>query len=93
MISLPGLAVRRPITTAMVLISVIVLGGIAVSRLPLAYLPEVDVPFIQVEIPYPNSNPTQIEKEITKPVEEVLSTLSGVKKLTNRPKNPVDAPL
>jgi HAE1 family hydrophobic/amphiphilic exporter-1 len=41
----------------------------------------VDVPFIGIEIPYPNSNPKQVEKEIVKPVEEVLSTLSGVKTL------------
>jgi HAE1 family hydrophobic/amphiphilic exporter-1 len=79
--SLPTLAVRRPVTTLMILISVLVVGGIALARLPLAYLPEVDVPYIGVEIPYPNSNPTQIEKEITKPVEEVLATLPGVKKL------------
>jgi HAE1 family hydrophobic/amphiphilic exporter-1 len=75
------LAVNRPITTAMLLISVLVIGGIAIVRLPLAYLPEVDVPFIGVQIPYPNSNPKEIEKEIVKPVEEVLSTLSGVKTL------------
>ena len=75
------LAVNRPITTAMLLISVLVIGGIAIARLPLAYLPEVDVPFIGVQIPYPNSNPKEIEKEIVKPVEEVLSTLSGVKTL------------
>jgi len=83
-ISLPRLAVQRPITTVMVLVSVILLGGIAVNRLPLAYLPELDVPFIAVEVPSPNSNPTQVEKEIAKPIEEVLSTLSGVKKLTSR---------
>ena len=75
------LAVNRPITTAMLLISVLVIGGIAIARMPLAYLPEVDVPFIGVQIPYPNSNPKEIEKEIVKPVEEVLSTLSGVKTL------------
>lgn len=81
--SLPRLAVRRPVTTAMLLISVLVLGGIAAFRLPLAYLPEVDVPFIGVEIPYLNSNPIQIEREIAKPVEEVLATLPGVKKLNS----------
>ncbi len=75
------LAVNRPITTAMLIISVLVIGGIAIVRLPLAYLPEVDVPFIGVQIPYPNSNPKEIEREIVKPVEEVLSTLSGVKRL------------
>jgi HAE1 family hydrophobic/amphiphilic exporter-1 len=79
--SLPRLAVDRPITTVMILISVLVVGGIAVSRLPLAYLPKVDAPFIIVEVPYPNSNPTQMEKEIARPVEEVLSTLTGLSKL------------
>jgi HAE1 family hydrophobic/amphiphilic exporter-1 len=64
MMSLPELAIRRPITTVMALVCIVVLGAIAVSRLPLAYLPEIDVPFIHVEIPYPDSNPTQIEKEI-----------------------------
>ncbi len=77
-------SVRRPVTTAMLLISVLVVGGIAALRLPLAYLPEVDVPFIGIRIPYPNSNPEQIEREIAKPVEEVLATLSGVKKLNSR---------
>ena len=80
---LPRLAVKRPITTAMILISIMVLGGIALVRLPLAYLPEVDAPFIGVQIPYPNSNPQQVEKEIVKPVEEVLATLSGVKTLNS----------
>ncbi len=51
------------------------------DRLPHAYLPALDMPYIGVQISYPNSNPTQIEKEITKPVEEVLATLPGVKKL------------
>lgn len=78
---LSRLAVSRPITTAMLLLSVLLFGGIAVNRLPLAFLPEVDVPFIGIEIPYPNSNPAQVEREITKPVEEILSTLSGIRRL------------
>ena len=81
--NLARLAVQRPITTAMLLVSVLVLGGLAWARLPLAFLPEVDVPFISIQIPYPNSNPAQVEKEITRPVEEVLSTLSRVRKLSS----------
>jgi hydrophobic/amphiphilic exporter-1 (mainly G- bacteria), HAE1 family len=79
--NLPKLAVKRPITTLMVLLCVMILAGIALTRMKLAYLPEVDAPFIFVQIPYPNSNPTQIEKEITKPVEELLATLPDVKEL------------
>jgi len=80
-VTLQRLAVERPITTLMGLVSVMVVGGIALARLPLAFLPAVDAPFIGIQIPYPNSNPTQVEKEIVKPVEEALSTLSGVKRL------------
>ena len=79
--SLPVLAVRRPVTTLMLLVSIMVMGTIAFNRLPIAYLPQIDFPFIQVNVPRPNSNPAQIEREVTKPVEEVLSTLSGVKTL------------
>ena len=79
--NLPRLAVNRPVTTFMILICIIVIGGIALVRLPLAFLPKVDFPFIVINIPYPNSNPSQIEREIAKPVEEVLATLSGVKSL------------
>src|SRR5688572_16398190 len=77
----PRLAVQRPVTTIMLLVSILVIGGIAASRMKLAFLPEVDAPFIGVQIPYPNSNPWQVEKEIVKPVEEALATLSGIKKL------------
>jgi len=80
-VSLATLSIRRPVATLMGLLSVMVVGGIALARLPLAFLPSVDAPFIGIQIPYPNSNPTQIEKEIVKPVEEALTTLSGVRKL------------
>src|SRR5436309_10624410 len=79
--SLPELSIKRPITTLMILLSVMVVGGIAMARLPLAFLPSVDSPEITITIPYPNSNPTQIEKQITKPVEEILATIPGVKRL------------
>jgi HAE1 family hydrophobic/amphiphilic exporter-1 len=78
-----GLSVRRPITTIMVLVSLLVLGVISFARLPLAFLPEVDFPAIFISVPYPNSSPAQIEKEIVKPMEEALATLSGVRKMSS----------
>jgi HAE1 family hydrophobic/amphiphilic exporter-1 len=79
--SLPRLAVDRPVTGAMILVSVLVVGAIACFKLPLAFLPSVDAPFIYVRVVVPNSNPAQVEREVTKPVEEALATLSGIKKL------------
>lgn len=79
--NLVRLAVGRPITAMMLLVSILAMGAIAFERLPLAFLPEVDVPFIVVSIPRPNSSPESVEEEITEPVEEALATLSGIKEL------------
>lgn len=79
--NLPKLAVHRPVTTFMLLVSLIVLGGISAARLPLAFLPTLDIPFVGVRVPYPNSNPTQVEKTIARPLEEAFATLPDVKRM------------
>jgi len=79
--NLPKLAVHRPVTTFMLLVSLIVLGGISAFRLPLAFLPTLDIPFVGVRVPYPNSNPTQVEKTIARPLEEAFATLPDVKRM------------
>ncbi len=80
--SLPRLAVGRPITTAMILLSVLVLGALSFGRIPLAFLPDVDFPGVFVSVPYPNSNPAQIEREIVKPLEEALATIPGTRRIS-----------
>jgi HAE1 family hydrophobic/amphiphilic exporter-1 len=65
----------------MIMVSIVVLGGVSATRLPLAFLPEVDFPGLDVQIPYPNALPAQVEEEITRPAEEALSTLSGVRRV------------
>lgn len=80
---LAHLSVHRPVTTFMGLVSLVVLGAVAITRLPLAFLPTVDAPFISISVPYPNSSPTQVEREIVKPLEEALATLAGIRRLTS----------
>ncbi len=74
-------SLRRPITAGMVLLCVVVLGALSAPQLPLAFLPEVEFPGIEINIPYPNSLPAQVEEEITRPAEEALSTLSKVRRI------------
>ena len=69
----------RPITTFMIFISFILIGVIASRLLPMEFFPDMDLPFVNVVIPYPGSTPEEIERQITRPVEEVLATISGVK--------------
>ncbi|MFH1313808.1 MAG: efflux RND transporter permease subunit [Candidatus Eisenbacteria bacterium] len=74
-------SLRRPVTTFMVFACFIVIGVIASQMLPLEFLPDIDVPYVGIEIPYPGSTPEEIERRITRPAEEVLATISGIKKM------------
>jgi multidrug efflux pump subunit AcrB len=71
----------RPVTTLMIFICFIIIGIIASRLIPLEYFPDIDLPFVEIEIPYPGSTPEEIEQQITRPVEEVLATISGVKRM------------
>ena len=72
-------AIRRPVTVIVLTAALLVLGGVSFTRLKLDFLPQVDFPFVGVQVPYPNAVPAQVERDITRPIEEILSTLGGVK--------------
>jgi HAE1 family hydrophobic/amphiphilic exporter-1 len=74
-------SLRRPVTTLMIFTCFIVLGVISAKLLPMEFFPDLDAPFIFVDIPYPGSTPEEIEREITKPAEEVVATISGIKRM------------
>ncbi len=74
-------AIRRPVTTIMLFVSMMAVGLVASRLLPLEYFPELDVPFLGINIPYAGSAPGEVEREIARPVEEVLATISGIKRL------------
>ncbi|MEK7824538.1 MAG: efflux RND transporter permease subunit [Candidatus Eisenbacteria bacterium] len=81
--NLPRWSLRNPVTASMVLVCVLALGAIAVPKLPLAFLPEVSFPSLEISIPYPNALPAQVEEEITRPAEEALATLSRVRRISS----------
>jgi len=76
-------SLRRPVTTLMVFACFVVIGIISARMLPLEYFPDVDAPFTGVDIPYPGSTPEEVERQITKPAEEVLATISDVKRMAS----------
>ncbi len=82
--TLPELAVRRPVTTVVTLLSILVLGGIAVTRLPLAFLPDFEQPNLWVVVEYPNASSKTIERQILRPLEEGLGSIQGVRHLWSR---------
>ena len=74
-------ALRRPVTSLMVFACLVVIGIVASRLLPLEFFPDIDAPFLGVEIPYPGSTPEEVEKRITQPAEEALATISGIKRM------------
>jgi len=72
---------RRPITTIMVFVSVFLIGLISLHLLPIEFFPDIDAPFIFVEVPYPNSTPEETERQITKPIEEVLAMIGDIREM------------
>jgi HAE1 family hydrophobic/amphiphilic exporter-1 len=79
--TLPEIAIKRHVTMLMIIISLIVLGGVALLRLPLAFLPDFEEPQLFVRIPYPNASPEQIERMIVRPVEDALGSLKGLQQM------------
>lgn len=75
------LSLKRPVTTLMIFVSLIVIGIIGANLLPLEFFPSIEFPYISVVIPYPNATPEEVERQITRPVEEVLATLGGIKRM------------
>ena len=78
---LTRLAIRRPITVLMGLISLLLLGGISLTHLPLNFLPQAEFPFIGVQVQMVNAVPSQVERDVARPVEETLAALGGVREL------------
>ncbi len=76
-------AVKKPITTLMVFTAVIVFGLYSLTRLPVDLYPEIELPAITVLTVYRGANSGEIEKNITKIVEDQLNTLSNLKQITS----------
>jgi len=77
-VKLPEIAVRRPVATAMFFIALVVLGLVALTRLGLDYMPEMEIPAISVITSYRGAGPEEVESRITEVLEEQLSTVPKV---------------
>src|SRR5262245_21915321 len=81
--NLPRWSMKNPVTAGTVIASVMMLGAISAPKLPLPFLPQVSFPQLEINIPYPNALPAQVEEEITRPAEEALATLSKVRRINS----------
>ena len=81
--SLPRLAVRRPVTMSMISAVVVLLGAVALFRLPVDLMPDVAFPSLTVNVSYPDVGPLEMEELVTRPVEQAVAAIAGLEEVTS----------
>lgn len=81
---LSELSIRRPIFLTCIVILSLVVGLGAMSRMGVDLFPDITFPVVTVQTPYPGAGPAEVETLVSKPLEDELSTLSGIKRLSSQ---------
>jgi HAE1 family hydrophobic/amphiphilic exporter-1 len=75
--------VKRPALTTMIVVGLVVLGIYSYQRMVIEMMPNVEFPFVVVTTVYPGASPGEVESQVTKKVEDAVSTIANVKNLTS----------
>ncbi|MES2161741.1 MAG: efflux RND transporter permease subunit [Pseudomonadota bacterium] len=74
-------SIQNPVFATMVMVALVVLGLFSYRELGLESMPNVDIPGALIEVNYPGASPEAVENDITRPLEDVVNTVSGIKTL------------
>lgn len=77
------ISIKQPVFITMLIVALVVVGGLSYSKLGVDLMPDVTLPIIAVSIADPGVGPEEMESQVTKPIEDVLSTLNGVDRITS----------
>ena len=80
---IPKYSVKRPFTVAVAVVMVFILGIVSFFDMTTDLLPSIDLPYAMVLTQYPGASPDNVEMSVTKPIEQVVSTVSGVKNVSS----------
>ncbi len=81
--SIPATAIRRPITMYMLSGVIVLLGSIALTRLPVDLLPDLDLPSITVRVNYSGVGPLEMEELVTRPLEQSVAAVAGLDQINS----------
>ncbi|HID32486.1 MAG TPA: efflux RND transporter permease subunit, partial [bacterium (Candidatus Stahlbacteria)] len=73
------LAIRRPVLISVIFIALVLFGFISYNRLPIDLLPDISLPVCMVVTPYPGAGPLEVERLVTKPIENSVATVPNLK--------------
>src|ERR1700678_991361 len=75
--------ILRPVATTLLMAAILIVGLVAFRFLPMAALPEVDYPTIQVQTFYPGASPDVMTSSVTAPLERQLGEMPGLKQMSS----------
>lgn len=81
--SIYSTSVKRPVTTILIFVALIVMGLYSLTQLPIDLYPEMELPFIGVVTTYGGASASDIETNVTRPVEDALNSVSNLKEITS----------
>lgn len=76
-------AVKRPVTIAMFILIIIIMGVVSLTQIPIDLFPQIKYPIAVVITNYPGVGPQEVEELVTQPIEEVVATVNDIKKITS----------
>lgn len=79
--SIPRLAIHRPVTMFMIVAVVVLLGVVSLTRLPVDLMPDIEYPSLTIRVGYSGVGPLEIEELITRPIEQTVSAVAGLERL------------
>ena len=85
--SLYSTAVKKPVSTIMIFIGVVILGIYSYFQLPVDFFPKMDPPYISVFTFYTGANAADVEQNITRKLEDGFGSLTNLKKITSKSKD------
>jgi HAE1 family hydrophobic/amphiphilic exporter-1 len=81
--TLPELCIRRPVMTSLLMISFIIFGVFAYRLLPVAAIPKIDFPTIEISASLPGASPETMASSVATPIERQLMSIAGVDSITS----------
>ena len=78
---LSELSIKRPVFATMMMLALVVLGLFSLRRLKLDDMPDVDLPFVMIQVNYPGASTEAVERDVTKKIEEAVNPIEGVDRI------------
>jgi HAE1 family hydrophobic/amphiphilic exporter-1 len=76
-------SIKRPVFATMVIMSFMVLGVVSMTRLGIDLFPDINMPFVNVTVVYPGAGPEEVETLVTRPIEDAVVGINGVKRVVS----------